>query len=47
MENQVELGQIIAPIQADLDKFEEEFLDSLQSEVHLINSVIPIFSKSC
>ena len=45
MENQVELGQIIAPIQADLDKFEEEFLDSLQSEVHLINSVIQYVAK--
>jgi len=36
----VELGQIIAPVQSDLKEFENGFLDTLQSEVDLINEVI-------
>lgn len=41
----MELGQIIAPVQSDLEKFEDEFMDSLQSDVNLINAVIQYIAR--
>ena len=41
----MELGQIIAPVQSDLEKFEDDFMNSLQSSVNLINAVIHYIAK--
>ena len=41
----MELGRIIEPVQSDLEEFEKGFLDSLESNVHLINAVIQYVAK--